>query len=269
MPGFRLSLQRLPLVATMVCAAAASVLPPAGPVQAATPSFLCTRATTWVEKTICGSERLSTLDLELATVYAHLLRTATPQTERELTASQRHWWGLRAQCRMQTDGQDCLRQRYDERIAQLKARPDYSEARPMRNVELPPEQLSVVGEGWSKSLSHYLKAIRACLVKAPAPVQWVGSAWEATTHDRVVTVRLRTADEQAWLCTAQRNGLEVLAWQEIGVQEELPPEGPLLYPGSEQPRAACGRPVKVLDENDVHIGWLGPRCEEMAGNTAR
>lgn len=269
MPGFRLSLQRLPLAAAMAFAATASVLSPAGPVQAATPSFLCARATTWVEKTICGSERLSALDLELATVYAHLLRTATPQTERELTASQRRWWGLRAQCRTQADGQDCLQRLYDERMAQLKARADYSEARPTRNVELPPEQLSAVGEGWSKSLSRYLKAVRACLVEAPEPVRWVGGAWDAASNDQAVTVRLRAADEHTWLCTARRNGREVLAWHEADEQAQLPPEGPLFYPGSAQPAGVCGRPVKVLDENDVHIGWLGPHCAQMADTTVR
>ena len=47
----------------------------------ATPSFLCSKGKTWVEKTICGSERLSELYLELATVYARLLRVTAGAAE--------------------------------------------------------------------------------------------------------------------------------------------------------------------------------------------
>jgi len=254
-----ISLRRLPP------AAIAAVMVAVGPVHSAdaragTPSFLCSKATTWVETTICSSARLSALDLELASVYANLLRTATPKSEPALTASQQRWWSSRDECRKHSTGIDCLDQRYVQRIAALKARPDYSAQRPVRNVELPPEPLSAVGEGWSKSLSRYVKAIRACLSKAPAPVRWVANAWDDTTYDEAVAMKLRGPDRHAWLCTARRNGLEVLAWHDIADQDDTLAEGPLFYPGAVSPAHACGKPLKVLDESDVHIGWLGPAC---------
>jgi uncharacterized protein len=67
--------------------AACLALAPAS--RAATPSFLCSKAKTWVEKTICASEQLSELDLELATVYARLLRVTSGDSERTLSAEQR------------------------------------------------------------------------------------------------------------------------------------------------------------------------------------
>jgi len=233
--------------------------------RAGTPSFLCSKATTWVEKTICDSAHLSALDLELASVYANLLRTATPSSEPALTASQQRWWSSRDVCRKHASGTDCLDQRYARRIAELQARPDYSAQRPVRTIELPPEQLSAVGEGWSKSLSRYVKAIGACLLKAPAPVRWVGNAWDDTTYTDAVAMKLRGPDRQAWLCTARRNGVDVLAWHDIADQEDAFTDGPLYYPGSASPADACGQPLKVLDESDVHIGWLGPTCAVVGG----
>jgi len=262
-----------PLTPAAIAAVAMAVAVAADPAhsadaQAGTPSFLCSKATTWVEKTVCASTRLSALDLELASVYANLLRTATPKSEPALTVSQQRWWSSRDECRKQSTGIDCLDQRYAQRIAELKARPDYSAEWPVRSVELPPEPLSAVGEGWSKSLSRYVKAIRACLPKAPAQVRWVGNAWDDTTYVDAVAMKLHGPDRHAWLCTARRNGLEVLAWYDLGDQEDVVADGPLFYPGSASPANSCGQPAKVLDESDVHIGWLGPRCAVM-GSVAR
>lgn len=239
---------------------------PAVPAFSATPSFLCSQATTWVERTVCDSERLSALDLELALAYANLLRTAGPDGERALTASQQRWWAGRDECRRQSDGVSCLESRYAQRIATLKARPGYSEKRPTRSVDLPPERLADVGEGWSRSLSRYVKAIRACLATAPAPVRWVEDARDDGTFDQAVAVALRGSGRDTWSCTAQRNGLQVLAWHDLSDRGSAN-AGPRFYPVTSFPSDACGTPVKVLDENDIHVGWLGPACEVVGTRT--
>ncbi len=64
--------------------------------QAGTPSFLCSKAKTWLEKTVCASDPLSELDLELATVYARLLRVTSGETQKKLTAEQNRFWASRA-----------------------------------------------------------------------------------------------------------------------------------------------------------------------------
>jgi len=232
--------------------------------QAATPSFLCSKARSWLEKTICASERLSDLDLELATVYARLLRVASPASEKALSAEQRRWWAKRDECRRQPEPGQCLDSRYVERIAELKARPDYTELRP-GPVELPPEQLSAVGQGWSKSLSRYLKAVRACLRRAPGPVKVISAGWDQTEPENSVGLRMRGPQGENWVCSARRNGLQVLSLREANEFEPLPAEGPLFYPDpSAPPAGACGKPVQVLDEFDAPAGWLGPQCPAPA-----
>jgi uncharacterized protein len=243
-----------------LCAAALAVLFGSALARAATPSFLCSKATTWVEKTICGSERLSSLDLELAQVYARLLRLTSGSAERTLTGEQRRWWGTRDECRKQPGPEQCLESRYGERIAALRARPDYTEARP-GPVELPPEAISAAGQGWSRSLSAYIKAIRACLRKAPGPVTRIGNTWEDAEQERAVAMRMLGAAGEIWVCTARRNGSEVVGFRAANAYENLPAEGPLFYPDPNAvPAGACGKPVQVLDEYEAPVGWIGPAC---------
>ena len=106
--------------------------------EAGTPSFLCTKAKTWLEKTICASDRLSDLDLELASVYARLLRVTTGETQKKLTAEQNRFWAARGDCRGKPDPGACLDTLYSTRIVALRERPDYTEQRPTQ-IELPPE----------------------------------------------------------------------------------------------------------------------------------
>jgi uncharacterized protein len=245
---------RLPCVAGL-----AIVLIPCS-AAAATPSFLCSKAKSWVETTICGSDRLSELDLELATVYARLLRVASGEAERTLSADQRRWWGMRDECRRQATPRECLEARYVGRIAALRSRPDYTEAR-QGPVELPPEAISAAGQGWSRALSGYMKAIRVCLRKAPAAVARVGNAWADAEQEQAVAMRMHGAGGETWVCVARRNGSQVLAFREANNYEELPPEGPLFYPDpSAAPANACGKPVQVLDEYEAPVGWVGPAC---------
>jgi uncharacterized protein len=226
----------------------------------ATPSFLCSKAKTWVEKTVCGSERLSDLDLELASVYARLLRVTSGPTEASLSAEQRRWWATRDECRRQANPPQCLESRYVVRIAALRARPDYTEARP-GPIELPPEAIAAAGEGWSRGLSGYIKAIRACLRKAPDGVARIGNAWEDAEQEQAVAMRMSASTGDTWLCVARRNGTEVLSLRPANAYESLPPEGPLFYPDSSTPpAAACGKPIQVLDEHEAPVGWVGPAC---------
>jgi uncharacterized protein YecT (DUF1311 family) len=239
--------------------AASLLLPTPGSSLAATPSFLCSKAKTWVEKTICGSDRLSELDLELALAYARVLKGASAEAEKAVTRDQHHWWAARSDCRKESDGVDCLAKRYEARIDELKARPDYTEARP-GPIELPPERLKEVGEGWSKSMGRYLKAIRACMSRAPVPVRVVTAAWD-TEDGEAAGVRMRADADRQLLCIAMRDGSKVLSLSEPNAYESLPAEGPFFYPDfSSPPKSACGAPVQILDESDAPAGWLGPKC---------
>jgi uncharacterized protein len=228
--------------------------------QAGTPSFLCSKAKTWLEKTVCASDHLSELDLELATVYARLLRVTTGDTQKKLTAEQNRFWGTRNDCRAKPDPVACLDTLYTDRIATLRARPDFTEQRPTQ-IELPPEKLSSVGEGWSKSLGKYRKAIRACLRRTPAPAKAVVAAWNDEQRDNAVGVRMQGPNDETWMCVAAASGLEVFSLREPNEYETLPEAGPIYYPDpSSPPAGACGTPIQILDENDAPAGWLGPSC---------
>jgi uncharacterized protein len=228
--------------------------------HAGTPSFLCSKAKTWLEKTICASDRLSELDLELATVYARLLRVTTGDTNKQLAAEQNRWWASRNDCRQQGDGVSCLDALYSQRIDALRARPDYTELRPTQ-IELPPERLANAAEGWAKNMSRYQKAIRACLRKTPATARAVTSAWDDVEHDQSIGLRMQGPSGEIWICVASLDGMRVHGLREANSYETLPEPGPIYYPDPSAPPAhACGTPVQILDRNDAPVGWLGPSC---------
>lgn len=77
-------------------------------------SFDCSKASTPIEKTICGSKRLSALDDELAATYA----AARKSGGEKVRQSQRKWLAeTRAECE---DYDECLEQVYLTRIATLR-----------------------------------------------------------------------------------------------------------------------------------------------------
>ena len=235
--------------------------------QAATPSFVCSKAKTWTEKTICASERLSELDLELAVAYARLLRTTTGEQQKALTRGQTKWWAARDECRKTNDPTTCLEERYTSRIAALKEDPSYTEARP-GPVELPPQRLATVGEGWARSLGRYLKPIRECLRRTREPVRAIGAVW-AREDGETLGVRMRTASGFQMVCVVRRDASSVLEVRDANAYERLPEEGPIFYPDpSAAPADACGKPVQILDEVDAPSGWLGPSCAPKAATPA-
>ncbi len=227
---------------------------------AATPSFLCSKAKTWLEKTICASDRLCELDLELATVYARLLRVTTGDTNRKLAGEQNRWWASRNDCSKQADGAACLDALYSRRIDELRARPDFTEMRPTQ-IELPPERVATAAEGWAKSMSRYQKAVRACLRKTPATAKAVTAAWDDAERDNAIGVRMQGPNNEIWMCVASANGMQIHSLREANSYETLPEPGPIYYPDPSGPPAdACGTPIQVLDKNDAPVGWLGPSC---------
>ena len=99
-PGFDLPIQ-WEEVASAATAEQSDVLPA---------SFDCTKASTSVEKIICGDPQISHLDGQLANLYSAALRTgASPDAVR---ASQREWMKRRNACA----DSSCVKGAYEERI---------------------------------------------------------------------------------------------------------------------------------------------------------
>ena len=78
---------------------------------ASAPSFDCRKASTSVERIICGDERLKRSDVAVSTAY----RAASRRRVARLASQQKNWLFQRDRCRDST----CLLQRYDERISDL------------------------------------------------------------------------------------------------------------------------------------------------------
>lgn len=78
-------------------------------------SFNCQKASTSIEYLICGDATLSSLDEQLASLYKGKLKGADPATKEQLVLAQRQWIEGRNYC----SGIDCLKAKYEERIAEI------------------------------------------------------------------------------------------------------------------------------------------------------
>jgi uncharacterized protein len=240
------------LAAALIAAIAVSTSSGA---SAATPSFLCSKAKTWVEKTICASDRLSELDMDLAMDYARMLKVLSGDGEKAFTAEQRKWWGTRGECQKEPDPSGCLARRYQARIAELTSRPDYPGDQPRPRDEFSEALIKEAGKGWSQNMSVYMRAIRACVAKVnPAP-RAVLTVW-TEEEGELVLMRLRGAASEDLVCIAKKDGMQPNA-RPREPAETLPDAGPVLWLGSgAAPKEACGKPVQVIDTDDTPVGWL-------------
>lgn len=227
------------------------------PVQAApTPSFLCSQASTWVEKAICASEPLANLDMELATVYARLLRADTSSSRQSLSKEQGQWWAGRSNCQRATDPIECLSKAYALRITTLKSRADYpgdTLARAPRIVQ--EASIRAADVGWARRLSEYARAIRSCSAQSPRPVTAVLSAW-MEPRDELVGMWLQGPEEQVFLCLATRDGKRLDRIRPRSDDEQLPERAPMLHLTSAAGK--CPNAVPVTDAEGRPFGWLTP-----------
>ncbi len=80
-----------------------------------TASFDCNKAATFIEKAICGNERISNLDNELALKFKVVKNSISDDEAKGLIASQKQWLSVRNKC---TDDK-CLIDSYSKRIAAI------------------------------------------------------------------------------------------------------------------------------------------------------
>ena len=223
--------------------------------HAGTPSFVCSKAKTWLERTICNSDRLSALDLELAVAYARLLKVVSGSAEHDFTAEQNKWWASRSACQKDKDPVDCLAAHYEARIAELKGRPDYPGDEPHVREEFSEALIKEAGKGWSQNMSAYMRAIRGCIAKAAPRPRAVLAVW-SEEEGELIGMRLRTGAGEDYMCAAKKDGSQANVRKREAV-ETVPDAGPILWLGaSAPPKEACGKPVQVLDTDDTPVGWL-------------
>jgi uncharacterized protein len=240
------------LAAIVAAATCVSISPGA---YSATPSFLCSKAKSWVEKTICASDTLSELDMDLATDYARVLKVLSGNAEKAFTAEQRKWWADRGTCQKEADSRGCLEKRYQARIAALTGRADYPGDQPGPREEFSEALIKEAGKGWSQHMSVHMKAIRACTAKTKPAPRAVLTVW-TEEEGELVLMRLRGGAGEDLVCVAKRDGTQpsVRAREPA---ETLPDPGPVLWlSAGPVPKEACGKPVQVIDTDDTPVGWL-------------
>jgi uncharacterized protein len=223
--------------------------------SAATPSFLCSKAKSWVEKTVCASDTLSELDMELATDYARVLKVLSGDAEKAFSAEQRKWWAERGACQKEADSRSCLEKRYQARITALTSRADYPGDQPRPREEFSETLIKEAGKGWSQHMSAHMKAIRACTAKAKPAPRAVLTVW-TEEEGELVLMRLRGSASEDLICVAKKDGTQssVRAREPA---ETLPDPGPVLWlSAGGPPKEACGKPVQVIDTDDTPVGWL-------------
>jgi len=87
------------------------------------PSFDCTKARDGsIEAAVCADAALSALDRKLAEVYGEAAKKANNQQPPTLKAEQRGWIKGRNECWKSEDKPACIRDEYQQRIAELQAR---------------------------------------------------------------------------------------------------------------------------------------------------
>lgn len=219
------------------------------------PSFLCSRASTWVEKTICADNELAGLDLELASVFARVLRTPDPVQRQDLLREQHAWWATRDRCRQEAVPEECLSRVYRSRMQALRQRGDYPGDREISApIVVQDSAIKSAGIGWTRNLSEYIRAIDRCRVQGPEPIVQVLSAWTEPGQGGVA-IWMRRRDGSSVLCHAERTGSAILAMREKSPDEALPDSAVVLELRPVPPEAGC-KPVQVIDQNQKAIGWI-------------
>ena len=243
-------MHRFAIVPSVIAALSAGVV-----AHAATPSFVCTKAKTWVETTVCASDHLSELDLKLAVAYARVLKVVSGPGRKTLEAEQRTWWASRNDCRKASEPIACLEVRYERQIAALESRPDYPGATVAKNIELPPEPIANAGRGWTRELSKYQKALRACREESTVAVGKVLVAWPTGDDEASVGARLVDWNLKEWVCIAHADGHKVFRFEARDPQEVLPPSGPVYHLAARAP-PGCKTATQVLDVTGKAAGWI-------------
>ena len=83
------------------------------------PSFDCKKASSSVEKAICGDPKLMELDVDLAASYKRARSESSEKRSKWIVSSQREWLKERNNCPLQ-GMQGCLVGRYTDRLAALE-----------------------------------------------------------------------------------------------------------------------------------------------------
>jgi uncharacterized protein len=222
---------------------------------AAAPSFVCKNVKSWTEKTVCASPNLSALDLQLAVARAKLLKSANRQGQKVLDTEQQRWWNALSDCRSASDPAACLHGRYTHRIAALESRPDFPPPGSRHRVDDSIVPIATEGRGWTRDLSRYQRALRACREESPNPVARLMVAWPAGDGE---SVGLHLVDWQLkeYVCIAHIEGHKVFRFEARQPGETLPAPGPVYHIGGDTPPARCPSATQVLDVNGKSVGWI-------------
>jgi uncharacterized protein len=125
------------------------------------PSFDCSRASSWAERTICNDDTLCASDREMSAAFATRRAALGDVGRQDLLTEQRRWLGRRGECRTAAMPVPCLEQLYRERIAALGGQRD--PAPPPPDVDPPPPARTAAAGAWAECRTDGDTADGLCL----------------------------------------------------------------------------------------------------------
>lgn len=222
---------------------------------AAAPSFDCSKARLWSEKSVCDSEALSALDREAAQLFASARNRLSGEARDQLITGQKAWLRAREGCQPAADPAGCLRGVYEKKIRELGSGTETSAQAPAA----PSGQL-IANVCWmgNECMKEYLiSSVRNGEV-VKARVRDISTVEGRVTNDEVseVTVSCRSKPQDN-----HANAVEYTRWMAVcqGRRTDWSPE------------IASPAPSKVPDEqlSDGQPSGVGGRTGESAvGGTA-
>jgi uncharacterized protein len=108
-------------MAALVVSMALCALPGAT-ARAASPSFDCSKAGNWAEKTICQNDELAALDAWFSPLYGQVARRLAGKDLDDLKARRKAWLKGRDDCEAEADGAACLKTHYRAFMLRLELR---------------------------------------------------------------------------------------------------------------------------------------------------
>lgn len=96
--------------------------------RAGEPSFDCSKASSWSERTVCDNGVLADLDAQMAALYRNMSGRLSGSELDALKQGQLAWLRQREGCKANADTTECLRGIYRERIVQLDSRAPSAQA---------------------------------------------------------------------------------------------------------------------------------------------
>lgn len=219
----------------------------------------CRPARNWLERTLCGNAPLRQRDADLDQDFRRLLESAPRVARPSLAPDQRQWRSALRSCRRRSQPLSCLQGRFEGRAAALRQHPDTPESVMAPSLPMDGGAAGILaGNGWTRHLGRYLKALQACKEESPEPIAKVLLGWQLPAEE-AVGLRLVDRGLRQWVCVAHPAGYKVLRFEAAGDVDPAVGPGPVYHLGGNAAPATCVNAIQFVGANGRPAGWISER----------